>query len=106
MNDPIGALCARITLQQPTRVADELGGAAILWINTGDVWADIRAGGVSDGAGYDTARAATGYSVTINRRSDVRAGWRVQWGARRMRVIGVRDDGAPRITLTCEEEFL
>jgi head-tail adaptor len=46
------------------------------------------------------------FRVTINRRNDVRAGWRVIWGARVLRVVGVSDGGAPRIVLVCEEERL
>lgn len=106
MSDALGAMRARITLQQPTRIADEIGGAAILWQSAGDVWAEIAASGVSDSADYDTARSASAYAVIIHRRDDVRAGWRVVWGARRLRVTGVRDDGAARITLACEEEIL
>jgi SPP1 family predicted phage head-tail adaptor len=106
MSDGVGAMRARITLQQPTRIADEIGGAAILRQSAGDVWAEIAATGVGDGADYDTARSVSGYTVVIHRRDDVRAGWRVSWGARRLRVTGVRDDGAARITLVCEEEML
>lgn len=106
MSDVIGAMRARIMLQHPTRIADEIGGAAILWTSAGDVWAEIGASGVSDGADYDTERSASAYEVRINRRDDVRAGWRALWGARRLRIIGVRDEGAPHITLTCEEELL
>jgi len=36
----------------------------------------------------------------------VRAGWRVVWGERRLRVTGANDEGAPRIVLVCEEERL
>lgn len=39
-------------------------------------------------------------------RVDVRAGWRVIWGARRFAVLGVENDGEARIVLICEEEIL
>jgi head-tail adaptor len=42
--------------------------------------------------------------LTINRRADLRTGWRVLWGARVLRVVGVRDDGAARQTLDCQED--
>jgi len=106
MSDAIGALRARVKLQRPTRIADELGGAAIAWSDEGDVWGEIEAGGASDGAAFDATPSVASYRVTINRRDDVRAGWRVAWGARRLRIIGVADDGAPRITLNCQEEKL
>lgn len=106
MSDAIGALRTRVTLQHPTRVADEIGGAAILWVSAGDVWAEISANGASQGADYDAAPSVTSFSVVLYRCEDVRAGWRVRWGARVLRVTGVRDDGAPRMTLVCEEEIL
>lgn len=106
MSDAIGALKARVTLQRPTRVADEIGGAAILWVSAGDVWAEITANSAGQGADYDAAPSMTSFAVMLNRREDVRGGWRVRWGARLLRVTGVRDDSAPRMTLTCEEEVL
>lgn len=106
MSEIIGALRARVKLQSPTRIADEIGGAAIAWADAGDVWAEIDAGGAGESAAFDAAPSVANYRVTINRRDDVRAGWRVAWGTRRLRIAGVIDDGAPRIQLTCQEETL
>lgn len=97
---------ARVTLEEPVRVADEIGGAAILWTGRGAVWAAIKARGAGEGAAFDTTPTTAFYDVTINARHDVRAGWRVVWSARRLRIIGVSDEGAPRIVLRCEEERL
>jgi len=104
MSEIIGALRNRVTLEEPVRIADEIGGAAILWTARGDVWAAVRARGAGETAGFDTAVSTASYDVTINRRDDVRAGWRIRWGARRLRIFGVSDEGAPRIQLHCEEE--
>jgi SPP1 family predicted phage head-tail adaptor len=106
MSDAIGARRARVKLQHPTRVADELGGAAIAWSDAGDVWAEIEAGGVTESAAFDAAPSVASFRVTINRRDDVRAGWRIAWGARRLRILGVADDGASRVQLNCQEESL
>jgi SPP1 family predicted phage head-tail adaptor len=106
MSDVIGALKARVTLQSPLRVADEIGGAAIAWSDEGDVWAEIGALAAGESAAFDAAPSVTAYRVTINRRDDVRAGWRVAWGQRLLRIVGIRDEGAPRIELSCEEEVL
>lgn len=106
MTDTIGAMRARVTLKRPTRVADEIGGAALMWVNAGDAWAEISAGAASESADYDDAPSIAAVIVRINRRDDVRARWRVVWGARALRVVGVRDEGAPRIDLICEEEIL
>ncbi len=100
------AMRERVKLQSPTRVADELGGAAIYWSNEGDVWAEIEASGSGERAAFDSAPSVATYSVTLNRRADVRAGWRIAWGLRRLRVLGVADDGAPQIVLSCAEEVL
>ena len=106
MSDAIGALRARVKLQSPMRVADELGGAAILWTDAGDVWADIEADGVRESAAFDALASVARFRVTINQRDDVCAGWRIAWGVRRLRIVGVVNDGAPRIQLNCEEERL
>lgn len=104
MSDAIGVLRARVTLEAPTRIADEIGGAAILWENEGEAWASIDAGAAGEAAAQDGLVAVTALRVTIHRRADVRAGWRVVWGERRLRIVGIIDDGAPRIVLVCEEE--
>lgn len=104
MSDVIGAQRARVALWRPTRVADEIGGAAIAWADQGAVWAEIAAGGAGQSSAFDAAPAIASFRVAINRRADVRAGWRVIWGERVLRVVGVADGGAPRMTLTCEEE--
>ena len=106
MTDAIGAMRARVTLKQPTRVADEIGGAALMWVNAGDAWAEISAGSTGESAAYDAAPSNTAYTVRINRRDDVRASWRVVWAARVLRVVAVRDEGDTRIDLFCEEEIL
>lgn len=106
MSETIGALRARVGLQSPERTVDDLGGASIAWVNEGEVWARIEADGASQSAAFDTAPSTASYTLTINRRDGVRAGWRVLWGGRVLRLTGVRDEGAPRVELNCEEEVL
>lgn len=88
------------------RASDAIGGGALSWSNEGDVWARVEPSGAGRGVGFDTAPAVSRYRLAINRREDVRAGWRVLWGARVLRIVGVRDEGAARIDLICEEETL
>ena len=104
MSDAIGAARARVTLEAPTRVADEIGGAAILWVSQGDVWADIEARGANEAPAHHGLASTASFRVTIHRRDDLRAGWRLVWGERRLRIVGVIDDGGARISLNCEEE--
>ncbi|MES1202195.1 MAG: head-tail adaptor protein [Pseudomonadota bacterium] len=80
--------------------------AALSWASQGSVWAEIGASGTSESADYDSAPSVAVYDVTIRTRDDARAGWRMVWGARTLRITGVRDDGGPRIVLVCEEESL
>ncbi len=106
MSDAIGAARARVTLEAPTRVADEIGGAAILWVSQGDVWAAIEARGVSEAPAQDGLASTAAFRAMIHRRDDVRAGWRLVWGERVLRIVGVANDGGRRIQLSCEEERL
>jgi SPP1 family predicted phage head-tail adaptor len=103
----VGAMRARVSLQEPVCVADEIGGAAIVWTDRGEVWAEIRARGASEYARYDAAVARADYFVTIRRREDVRHPWRVVWANRRFRIVGRADAADPgRLVLFCEEEVL
>ena len=106
MSDPVGALRARVRLESPVRTPDDIGGAAISWSDAGDVWAAIETTGAAQGAAFDSAPAVSAYRLSINRRTDVRAGWRVAWGVRVLRITGIRDEGGARIALICEEETL
>lgn len=106
MTDQIGAMRARVRLESPVRTADELGGATISWADQGEVWAAIVADGAARAAAFDTAASLGSFRVTINSRADVRPGWRLIWNNRALRIVGVRDDGAARIALDCEEEQL
>lgn len=106
MSEGIGVMRARIALYSPERTPDDVGGGSLAWTPEGEAWAQIEALGGGFGAAFDTAASLSAYRVTINRRDDVRAGWRVAWGARTLRITSVRDEGAPRVVLACEEEVL
>lgn len=97
---------ARLRLQSPLRAPDDIGGAAISWVDQGDVWGAVDVVSVGAAPSFDTSAERTQLRITINRRSDVRAGWRVLWGSRVFRLVGVSDGGGPRIILVCEEERL
>lgn len=53
MTETIGPLRARVRLESPTRTVDDLGGAALGWVDEGEVWAAIDARGVALSAAYD-----------------------------------------------------
>ncbi|MBL8548385.1 MAG: phage head closure protein [Hyphomonadaceae bacterium] len=102
----IEKLRARITLQSPERVSDDLGGAEISWSDAGEVWAEISPGAGSAGAGYDGALSNASYRVTIRAPSDVRAGWRVLWNERVFRIDAVIAGTDALLELACVEERL
>lgn len=106
MTERIGRLRHRVQLQAPQRASDDIGGAALSWSDEGEVWAAVIAVGASQSADYDAAPSISSFNVTINSRDDVRPGWRVVWSARSLRIVGMRNDGGPRIELFCEEEAL
>ncbi len=106
MTEAIGRMRARVRLESPLRTADNMGGAAITWTNQGEVWTEVSASGGGQSADFDTAPSTAAYSFEINRRTDVRAGWRAVWGARVFAIRAVRDEGGTRIELIAEEEKL
>lgn len=106
MAERIGALRQRVRLQSPARAEDDLGGAALNWTDEGEVWAAAAAGGAVQRADYDSAPAFGAYTLTIDRRADVRPGWRALWRGRVLRIVGIRDAGEARLELVCEEERL
>lgn len=106
MSEVIAPLRARVRLESPARTDDNLGGAAISWTNEGSVWAEVSTIGSARSEAFDAAPSVASFRVEMRARSDVRAGWRVVWGARVLSIVGVRNDGGARIELACEEEKL
>jgi len=103
MSENIAPLRARVRLEAPTPTPDDMGGAAFAFEDRGAVWVEIVARATRHGDAFDAASAATMFSVTMRPRADIAAGWAIVWGVRRLRVLGVRDDGGARIVLDCEE---
>jgi len=106
VSEAIGVLRARVRLERPSRTEDDLGGAEISWVDEGAVWAELTADGVAAGAAHDTMVSTASLTARMRPRADVRMGWRVVWGVRVFRVLGVKNDGGARIELSCEEEVL
>ncbi|MBY0562880.1 MAG: phage head closure protein [Hyphomonadaceae bacterium] len=104
--DAIGAMRARLRLRKPTRVADEIGGGATSWSDAGEIWAELTVLSAEANTAFDAGGAQARFNVRINRRDDIRAGWRALWGARTLRILAVRNEGGARIDLVAEEEVL
>lgn len=106
MTGPISDLRERVTLHEPVRTLDDIGGATIVWTGRGDVWAQIVARGGSGGEAFDGDASFARYDVVIRARADVRAGWRLTWGARTLRIVVATPAPNARLALQCEEERL
>lgn len=106
MSDALGALRERVKLQSPLRVADEIGGAAIAWVDEGDVWAEVEPRSAFEQVANDASFSAADINVVIRRRHDVRHPWRLVWSGRILRVLGRADHGRAHIILFCREETL
>ena len=83
----IGALRERLLLQRPESV-----GGALTFTDVSGAW------------GQASAEAGR-HRFIIRARADVRAGWRLVWGARRFRVVAAFDADDARTELLCEEEL-
>ncbi len=105
MSEAISTLSARVRLLKPVRMDDDLGGAAIAWSDQGGAWAAISARGASEDTGADALAVRAEYTMRIRARADVRAGWRLAWGARLFRILSVHDAEDARLALACEEIF-
>lgn len=106
MTGPISDLRERVALHEPVRTPDDIGGASILWTGRGDVWAQVVARGGSGGAAFDGEASLARYDVVMRERADVRAGWRLIWGVRTLRIVAATPAPNARLTLQCEEERL
>lgn len=105
-----GALRERVTIQQPTEVADSQGGAALTWSTLATVWAAVRPW-VRGGAEYAQAAAVgahADYEVEINYRTDVTPAMRLSWtpyagSAKTLQILEVVAPDRMRLLLQCSE---
>lgn len=106
VDDPIGALRRRVTLEAPLDTADAAGGAALSYTAQASVWAEIRSPSARERVDADALTSAVSHVLVIRHRSDVGPGWRVAFDNRLLRVRHVRDvdGGRTRLQLDCEEE--
>jgi head-tail adaptor len=104
VSDAVGALRVRLGLQSPERIADDLGGASIVWTAQGEVWAEVSASGGAQGADFDRAPSVVSYVARVRAPCSAEPAWRALWGARVLAVRAVRDAGGDFVELICEEE--
>lgn len=108
MNDIIGAMRERITLQSATRTLDAGGGAVVSWTPlafAAHVWARIEP--LSGGEALQAMRlqARVTHRVRLRWRDDVTAAMRLVWGTRVLNIRAVinPDERRRYLELLCEE---
>ena len=78
----IGRMNKRITLQEPVKTADGMGGFKVVWTDRGTVWAEFKTPPALSVNGVEGAVASVAVrEIKIRRRQDVAHGWRVLYGS-------------------------
>lgn len=101
----IGGLRHRIELMTLSRVDDDAGGAATLWLPGPELWAQVeRLTSTRDVAGDRTNRLKR-IAATIRYRTDIVLGQRIRFENDAYEVVSVEsgDERDRRLTLVCEE---
>ncbi len=78
----IGLLRHRLTIQNPSRVADGRGGYTETWVSGETIWGDVQ--DLSARSRFFASQVVPGvtHEVRIRSRSDVKSGTRFLWGSR------------------------
>lgn len=101
----IGEMYYRAALLQKTQTDDGGGGYTESWTTIDTVWAAMQVKGVTESFRGDIPHACGLYRLTIRRRTDVSAGWRIKLDGRSLDVISVSDPGSmsPFMQLNCRD---
>jgi SPP1 family predicted phage head-tail adaptor len=104
----IGKLRHRLTLEAPSRTADDGGGGVLTWAAIADLWGAIEVASGGERVTADRLSGTTQPVVTIRYRDDVTAAMRFLSGDRRLLIRAVLDpDGTRRfLRCLCEERDL
>lgn len=75
-----GRLNQRVILQRKSVVRDDMGGETVTWTDAATVWAEIRPLRGRDLVAAQQAQSEVTARITVRRRPDVQADWRVKHG--------------------------
>ncbi|MDX2235061.1 MAG: head-tail adaptor protein [Hyphomonadaceae bacterium] len=96
MSARLGQLRHRIQLERPGALSDLTGGEPP-YVAAGGAWAAVVAVAAED--------VRTRYTLVMRRRRDIRPGWRIMLGDRRLRVTAVSESHAgARLLVTGEHD--
>ncbi len=101
----IGTMRHRIEMLTPSRIDDDAGGAAIIWLPGPEIWARVeRLTSTRDFAGDRNTRLRR-LSATIRYRTDVALGQQLRFEDDAYEVVSIESDDEQnrRLTLICEE---
>lgn len=90
----IGALRHRLTVEEPVATTDDLGGAAIVYVVVGDVWAAVAEPALAERIGADErAVGVATHRLVLRDDITVAVGWRLTGGGRSFRVLAITSAG-------------
>jgi len=99
----IGRMNWRITLQQPVKLADGMGGSKSEWRDVAVVWAEFRIPNAKELTAMGTVISDLVRPISIRRRRDVKRGWRVLNDGRIYDVQHTYDIDFETTILVCRE---
>lgn len=100
----IGALRARLAIEEPVSTPDGGGGAVVSWQAVAEVWASVTPVTGDERLEADATTARVTHRIVIRHRSGIRACMRLRLGDRIFQITAVLDAGArARLVLLCEE---
>ena len=85
----IGQLRERVTIQQPTRSTDAIGGATLTWSTLVSCWAEVVALSGGEGRQAEAVVSSVSHRLTIRYRSDVVPKMRVSWNSLTLQIHAV-----------------
>lgn len=99
-----GLLNCRVSIQQKTPGADELGQPLTTWVELASAWADIRQAGGMESIKAGAQMSVSKASIRVRKRADVTSAMRVVHGSTTYEVLDVLQDEKSRqyTDLVCE----
>ncbi len=98
-----GRMNWRVTLLQPVKIPDGMGGSRSDFQPVGKVWAELRNVNTKEVPAVGAAASDLVRQISIRRRADVRRGWRAQIGGRFYDVLNTYDINREATMLVCRE---
>ena len=99
----VGRMSWRITLLQPVKTPDGMGGSKTNYQVAGKVWAEFRNPRAKEMTAVGTVISDLVRLISIRRRTDIKRGWRAQNNNRTYDVLHTYDIDRETTMLICRE---